>query len=204
MMTGMNDERQPTPKMFRVFARLKRWFGQPDEIHVFDPAKLPQPRDLQLLFVHVWVTDAVRQLTFFHTIGMSERLIPGTSYFAELHISVRGSLHNEQRQLLAAFLANLAQHPFDHSENLDWWQIQMKPGPIPVFTGCPHVMISSTPILAGSAQIDDQDGPIKLLHLIPVTPHEAAMRRKEGRSAFGRYVVQNAVDMYSDRHDPAL
>src|SRR5262249_54537875 len=152
-------------------------------VWVFDPTELPQPNNLRLIHVPAWPAPlrpttcrqaagrrGARDVTLFNTLGMSERRMPGADYFTELHFAVRAPLDKEQRLAVGGFLANLAESPFENRLKLDWWEVINNPGHIPGFSGCKHLLLHPRFAPDGTDTLEDPDGPVKLLYVVPITP----------------------------------
>jgi hypothetical protein len=197
------DSARPTPKMIRLYHQLVAGLGEPEDLWVFDPTELPQPNKLRLTHVPVWPADESRDVTLFNTLGMSERRMQGADYFTELHFAVRSALDKDQRLQVARFLADVAEYPFQNNLKLDWWEL-INPGrPIPAFSGCKHLLLHPRLAPDGTDTLDDPDGPVKLLYLVPITPAERQLLLTRGRSAFLRQVEDNEIDLLQDRQDAA-
>jgi hypothetical protein len=195
---------RPTPKMVRLYHELSRRLGgEPEDLWVFDPADLadPSPR-LRLTHVMAWPADDDCDVTSFNTLGMSDRRMTGADYFAELHFGWRSRLGKDERLRVARFLANVAQYPFDHDLKLDWWEVIKRPGSILPFSGCRHVLLHPRFAKDGLDQLDDPDGPVKLLWVVPITPLERHLLVDHGRAAFVSHVQENHIDLFADRQDP--
>src|SRR5262249_19757617 len=151
------------------------------------------PGNLTLIHVAAWLDEERRGMTCFNTLGMSERLMPGAAEPVELALAVRGGLEKKQRQATAGLLANLAQYPFDHNLKLDWWEAVNRPGFIPLFPGCRHLLLHPRLSPDGIDQLDDPDGAVKLLHVVPITPLERDLLVDHGRDAFLSHVAQEGL-----------
>ena len=93
-------------------AHVGAW-GEPDEVIVFDGARVEDPPPLLRTDVFVWRASAGRTFTAFATGGMSARAMPGDDSFrAELCMGVRGSLDERAEYDIARFLADLATYPW--------------------------------------------------------------------------------------------
>jgi hypothetical protein len=195
------DSRRPTPKMIRLYHQLAAGLGEPEDVWVFDPTELPQPNNLRLIHVPAWPATEARDVTHFNTLGMSERRMTGADYVTELHFAVRAPLDKDQRLRVGGFLANLAEYPFENRLKLDWWEVINNPGTIPGFSGCKHLLLHPRLAPEGTDTLDDPDGPVKLLYVVPITPVERQLLITRGRSAFLRHVEDNDIDLVQDRQD---
>jgi hypothetical protein len=196
-------EARPTPKMIRLYHQFVRRWGEPTDLIVFDARENEHPVKLPLLLVPVWAADRRCEVTALNTLGMSDRRMRRVRYFAELHLAYRGRLRKPQRLNLARFLADVAEYPFENNVKLDWWEVILNPGRIPEFPGCRHLLLHPRFVPEGLDKIGDDDGPIKLLYVVPITPRERHLLVDHGRECFLEYVEEEGVDLLADRQDEA-
>jgi hypothetical protein len=138
--------------------------------------------------------------TLFNTLDMSGRRMPGADDFTELRFAVRAPLDKDRRLAVGGFLANLAEYPFENRLKLDWREV-INPGHIPGFPGCKHLLLHPRLAPGGTDTLDDPDGPVMLLYVVPITPAERQLLITRGRSAFLRHVEDNEIDLLQDRQD---
>jgi hypothetical protein len=170
---------------------------------VFDPADIPAPPStLRYKNVAAWPADHECDVTSFCTLGMSDRLMPGTEERAELHMGVRARLNKQQRQAVAGFLANVTEYPFENSLALDWWHVLNSPGCIPCFPNCRHLIFTAPLGQGGFEAVADESGPVKLLLLVPITPLERHLAVDHGKDALLEHWDEQGVDVFTDRTDP--
>ena len=194
--------REPTDRMKRLHYYLAehRW-GEPTDIITFDGSELTPPGALDCVHVTIWDADADCDVTTYATLGMSEKFMQGANYRVELTLGCRGSLEPGERRRLAAFVANVTEYPFEHSLKLDWWERLRNPGKIPAFAGCTQLLIAPMFGEDEFRYFPEPDDDVKLLSLIPITPHEENILTKHGRSAFLDYWEQTDVDIFAPRSD---
>jgi hypothetical protein len=197
-------ENRPTPKMIALYHFLSRELGgEPEDLWVFDPAEFDDPPpSLRLTNVAVWPADQNCDVTSFHTLGMSERLMKGADYFAELHWAIRASLTKDERLRVAQRLADLAAYPFEHDLKLDWWEVIRQAGPIPQFEGCRHILLHPRFAETGFDEIEHPDGTIKVLYVVPITPQERHLVVDHGREHLENHWVDQETDVLRDRWAP--
>ena len=210
MATAEGDPARPTPKMVRLYHRFSELLGgEPADLWVYEPrAWQPIPDQSPtnrptLKHVMVWPADDRVDVSTFQTIGMSERAIPGTDDFAELHMGVRAFLPKPERERIARFLANVAEYAFDHRRTLDWWHVIGNPGEIPHFAGCKHLLLHPRFTDEGFDTVPDGDGVVKVFFVVPITPLERHLLVDHGRDEFIDYAADKEIDLFSDRTDPA-
>lgn len=204
----MPDPARPTPRMVRLYHRFVELVGagEPPDLWVYEP-QLWQPPGRggnapTLKNVMVWPADDETEVCSFQTLGMSDRLMPGAPYAAELHMGIREYLRKEDRERVARFLANVAEYPFDHGRTLDWWHVLSQPGDIPRFPGCRHLLFHPRFVDAGFDTVDDEDGLVKVFYVVPITPHERHLLVDHGRDDFLDYLAEHEIDLFQDRTDP--
>lgn len=54
----------------------------------------------------------------------------------------------------------------------------------------------------GFDTIDDQDGAVKILHVVPITPLERHLLVDHSRDDFIDHLVREEIDLFADRSDP--
>jgi hypothetical protein len=187
--------------MIRLYHRLTQRWGEPTDLFVFDAREMDHPVNLQLLHVPSWGADKRCEVTSLNTLGMSEQRMRGARYFAELHLAFRGKLREKQRLDLARLLADVAEYPFQNRLKLDWWEIIPTVYRIPVFTGCRHLLLHPKLVTEGMDKIEDEDGTVKLLYVVPITPLERHLLAEHGRQAYLDYIKDEGVDILADRCD---
>jgi hypothetical protein len=194
----------PSPRAIRLYRHLSKRYGEePKDLWVFDPAEYDDPPPhLTLKQVMVWPVDAGCDVTGFHTLGMSDRLMPGADYAAELHLGVRAWLRKAERERLSRWLVNVAEYPFHYGRTLDWWHVLSNPGPIPHFPNCPHLILHPRLTAEGFDTIEDRDGLIKVFYVVPITPLERHLAVDLGGTTLPDYWAENGIDVLSDRTDP--
>jgi hypothetical protein len=190
--------------MKRLYHQLTvHHFGEPEDLWTYDPARATNPSPkLRLTYVAVWPADKKCDVTGFNTLGMSRRKMKGADYYTELHMGIRARLTKAKRERISGFLANVAQYPFDHNRCLDWWHVLNNPGTIPLFPNCSQLLFHPRLTPTGLDRIDDPQGLVKLLYVVPITPLEHHLLTAHGQEAFEEHVAENGIDLLSDRTDP--
>jgi len=200
-MAKKHPKPRPTEKMKRLYHQLVDRWGEPTDLFVFDAREIEHPLCLPLLFVPTWVADEQCDVTAFNTLGMSNLRMKGADYFTELHFAYRGCLSERRRLSVARKLADVAEYPFENTLKLDWWEIIPKTGEIPAFPGCRHLLLHTKFKKEGFDTIDDEEGLVKLLYVVPITPKERHIILKHGRDAFWDYIEGEGLDILADRQD---
>jgi hypothetical protein len=198
------ESARPTPKMIRLYHLFSHRYGEePEDLWVYDPAeKDDPPPSLTLTNVMVWPADGDCDVTGFQTLGMSEMRMPGAGYFAELHMAIRAPLEKAGRERVARYLSNVAAYPFANGLTLDWWELIPNAGRLPGFEGCKHLLLHPRLVEGGLDEVDDEDGPVRILYVVPITPFERHLLAVHGKDSFLDYVEEEGVDLLSDRFDP--
>jgi hypothetical protein len=189
---------RPTPHMIRLFHRFSGLLGrQPDDGFICEPELPEQP----LVHVALWRPDRDSDVTSLQTFGMSAKPMPNSTTRAELHLGCREPLDEAQCEQLAYLLAHLAAYPFLHRVPLDWWEIIPNAGHLPGFPGCRHLLLHPRLAEESTDEIDDEEGTIKLLYVVPITEYERRLLVEQGREAFLDHLVLNRIDLLKDRSD---
>jgi hypothetical protein len=163
--------------MARLYGQLAGMLGEPEDLWVYDPLDAPQPNDLLLVHVAVWPAQGPDDVNEFNTLGMSEQRMTGADHFVELHLSRRGPLAREQREEIARYLANLVMYPFVNNLRLGPWEVIPNAGRIPGCEGCRHLLLCPQTAPNGIAEVDDPEGTVRLLFVVPITPREREVLR---------------------------
>lgn len=179
-----------------------RW-GEPADLVVFDGSQAATPCALEAVHVGIWDPDKHCDVTTFATLGMSERVVPGADYRVELSLGCRAPLSAAERRQLAAFLANITEYPFMYGRKLDWWERLANPGAIPNFADCTQVLLAPMFGEDDFRTFPEPDTDVKMLSVVPITPHENHILAEHGRRAFLDYWEESGVDIFSPRRDPA-
>src|SRR5262249_52940889 len=99
-------------------------------------------------------------------------------------------------------VADICAYPFQFDRKLDWWEVIRDPGRLPGFEGCKHLLLHPRLTPEGFDQIEDVDGVVKVLYLVPITPLERHLLLAHGRRAFQKHLADNEIDILKDRFDP--
>ena len=125
----------------------------------------------------------------------------GAKYFTELHLGCRVRLKKQDRERMARYLANIAEYPFTNDLKLNWWEVITKPGNVPFFPGCRHLLLHPRLTTEGVDVFEDEEGSVRLLYVVPITPLEHHLFVAHGRDALVGYFAENEIDVLSDRSD---
>jgi hypothetical protein len=126
---------EPTDRMIRLYQQLASQKGEAKDIIVFNETMTREPSPLPFIHLAVWLPELKTGVTTFHTLGMSEKYMPGADYLVELCWQIRGSLTRKKRALCARYLADVVVYPFLNNLKLDWWEHIVDAGEIPLFAG---------------------------------------------------------------------
>lgn len=193
---------EPTERMKRLYHHLveHRW-GEPTDVIVFDGREAATPGAHETVHVAIWDPDRNCNVTTLATLGMSERPMPSADYRVELTLGCRGCQPAEQRRRLATFLANITEYPFMYDLKLDCWERLASPGAIPAFPDCTQVLFA--PMLGDDdfRTFPEPDRDVKLLAVVPITPHENHILAEHGRESFLSYWEESGVDIFAPRKD---
>jgi hypothetical protein len=189
--------------MKRLYHHLvqHRW-GEASDLIIFDRERAAIPGSLDQVHVGIWDPDGDCDVTSFMTLGMSELVMPGADYRAELTLGVRGALSVETRRQIPVFLANVSEYPFAQNLKLDWWERLANPGAIPAFPDCSQLLLA--PMFGDDdfRHFPEPDSDVRVLSCVPITPKEAHILKEHGRGAFLDYWDESGVDVFAPRRDP--
>jgi tetratricopeptide (TPR) repeat protein len=202
-----SDRRSPRPsaKMKRLYHRFSELCGgEPEDLWVFDPLDFVEapPPFLGLTHVMAWPADKDCDVTSFLSLGMSERRMIGADYFCEVQFAIRAPLTKQQRLEVARRVADTCAYPFQYDRKLDWWEVIRNPGRLPGFEGCQHILLHPRLNPEGFDLVEDPEGIVKVLYLVPITPLERHLIVEHGRQALQEYLAANDIDILKDRFDP--
>jgi hypothetical protein len=193
---------EPTSRMKRLYHYLveHRW-GEPADLIVFDGTGAQTPGALDVVHVAIWDAGGDCDVTTFASLGMSEQAQPGADYRVELTLGYRGPLPPEVRRQLVTFVANVTEYPFMHRRKLDWWERLANPGAIPGFPDCTQVLLAPMFGADEFRTFPEPDSDVKLLAMVPITPHENHILADHGSTAFLDYCEREGVDIFAPRAD---
>jgi hypothetical protein len=188
--------------MKRLYHYLVGRWGEPSDLIVFDGARATRPGTLEVVHIAVWMPGEDCDVATFFSLGMSEAVMAGGNYRAELTLGRRGHLTPDLKGSLARFIANLAEYPFMYNLTLGWWERLADPGPIPGFPGCSQLLLAPDLGTGDELRFDrfplpDED--VQVLRAIPITPHENHLLKDYGRTAFLDYWEESGVDIWGPR-----
>jgi hypothetical protein len=193
-----------TDRMKRLYQYLvEHCWGEPDDLIIYNGWSNVPPTILPVVHVAIWDANKDCDVTTFATLGMSEGLMSGVDYRAELTLGYRGKLNSPVRWSLSNFVANVTEYPFMNGLALDWWQCLNNPGVIPGFPGCTNLLVAPTFGDDKFRHFPEPDHNVKLLSLVPITPRENRILVEEGRSAFLDYWESSGADIFAPRSDGA-
>ena len=117
---------------------------------------------------------------------------------AELRLTVRGHLEGDDILAFSKFLANFTMYPFLHDFAVEWWNIIVDVGPVPVYPDSSTLLVHPEPT-DGAGHITMGDQTIKLFNLVPLNSLESRMVQNDGMVTFLDYLEQNKIDMLEIR-----
>jgi Suppressor of fused protein (SUFU) len=191
--------REPTDIERHVYrACIERW-GEPNEAIMYDARCAVVPPKVERTLVMVWRPTPEQEMTLFATVGMSAMQIPDATYRAELRMLVRGTLANEIERRIAAFLASVANYPFDHARTLDWWHVLSNVGSVPAFDRCSALLLHGAFTEGGWDQSQFGDEVVRFFNLVPITHDERAIAVTAGAPELREHWKARDVDIFMDR-----
>jgi hypothetical protein len=73
---------------------------------------------------------------------------------------------------------------------------------LPGFKRCKHLLLHPRLSPDGFDLVEDPDGVVKVLYLVPITPLERHLLLEHGRRVLQAYFAENDIDVLKDRFDP--
>ncbi len=189
---------KPSPLDSAVFEALVERFGEPGWRARFDAggsASAAPP----VLDLFVWAPDAAADVTHFATVGMCDRAIPQAPYRAEIHLSRRGAVTEEERDAIAAFLAGLAAYPFVSGRPVDWWHTLGGTGAVPGFGTCSAVLFHPAFVIGGFDRLVHDGVEVRILNAVPITDEERTTAERLGVPTLLERMHADGVDFLSGR-----
>lgn len=177
--------------MRRLFFKLTERWGT--------PTRVAAPAHVQAaLHVAVW-EDPAGGATAFNTLGLSEvaRAADGRPF--ELHWLVKQALSTGEQALAAAFLAELAAAAAQPAAAFDWQTRAQVAAGVPGFARCQEVWLHPAFADDDPDTLEDVDGSIKLLYVIPLTEYESFVLTQQGPVALREYTQANGIDLLAPR-----
>ena len=150
------------------------------------------------IVVFYWENSGREPVTVFGSLGMSSFAMQDGA-FAEIHLSVRGSLNTDQIMQFCRFVANFAIYPFFHGVAIDWWHLIIDVGKIPVFSDSFSLLIHPEFPFDNWAIINIGDEHVKILNIIPLTESEAYIVQNKGILKLLDYMSEKKIDIFQIR-----
>lgn len=149
--------------------------------------------------VFYWLANKKRPSNIFCTLGMSTELMEDGE-LAEMHLTVKDkSLDEDQTIAFCRFIANFAIYPFLHEFAMDWWNLIVDVGQIPVYPDSQSLLIHPEFTDEKFTNIEMGEETIKFFNIVPLTKDEAAMVESDGVVSLLDYIEENEIDMFQIR-----
>lgn len=181
---------------FIYFEYIQR-YGKPQGYFTYKPECHSNELPCEIL-VFYWQNLGENPKTHFATLGMSSQPMED-GQVAELRLSVRGMFEGDDVLAFSRFLANFTMYPFLHDFAVDWWNIIIDVGQVPVYPDSSALFVHPEPSETGNGDIAMGDQTIKLFNVIPLTADESEMVQEEGVVKLLDYLEQNDIDMLQIR-----
>ncbi|MCM8536733.1 MAG: suppressor of fused domain protein [Lentisphaeraceae bacterium] len=180
---------------FIYFEYLQR-YGKPSGYFTYKPESDTEvlPREILVLY---W-QDFEDTVTHFATLGMSTQKMENGEA-AELRLTLRGTFEGDDILALSRFLANFTMYPFLHDFAVDWWNIIVDVGQIPVYPDSNALFVHPEPSDFNTDHISMGDQTIKLFNIVPLTSQESNIVQTEGVVHLLDYLEENEIDMLQVR-----
>ncbi len=143
--------------MRRLFFRLAEQWGRPTRLAALDN-----------LHIAVW-EDPDGAATAFNTLGLSDAARAAAGSPIELHWLVKRQLDLAEQAAAASFLSQMGAAARAPEARFDWRGRVCAPEGIPGFARRFDVWLHPALTEADPDTLEDADGPIKLLYVVPLT-----------------------------------
>lgn len=173
-------------------------FGKPSGYFSFksEIQENGMPKEVVIFY---WLANKKRVSNIFCTLGMStERMEDGE--LAEMHLTVSNkSLDEDQTMAFCRFIANFSMYPFLHEFAMDWWNLIVDVGQIPVYPDSQSLLIHPEFENEKFTNIQMGEETIKFFNIVPLTKQESAMVESDGVIKLLDYIEENEIDMFQIR-----
>ena len=173
-------------------------FGKPDGYFSFKSEIQDEgvPREVVVFY---WLASKKRKTNIFCTLGMSTEFMEDGE-LAEMHLTVRDKvLDEDQTMAFCRFIANFSIYPFLHEFAMDWWNLIVDVGRIPVYPDSHSLLIHPEFSDEKFVNIEMGEQTIKFFNIVPLTQQEAAMVESDGVVKLLDYIEENEIDMFQIR-----
>jgi hypothetical protein len=150
------------------------------------------------ILIFYWIRTGDEPTATFATLGMSS-IVMDDGEKAEMQLTVRGVFDPDEIMAFTRFLANTSLYPFLHNFAVDWWQVIVDVGRIPVYPDASTLLVHPEPSDDNYGHIFIGDDFVKLLNLVPLTSLESSMVQDKGVVSFLDYLEENKIDMQQIR-----
>jgi len=173
-------------------------FGKPNGYFSFksEIEEAGMPREVVVFY---WLANEKRSSNIFCTLGMCSEFMEDDE-LAEMHLTVRDqTLDEDQTMAFCRFIANFSLYPFLHEFAMDWWNLIVDVGQIPVYPDSQSLLIHPEFADEKFTNIQMGDQVIKFFNIVPLTKEEAAMVESDGVVKLLDYIEENEIDMFQIR-----
>ncbi|MCM8541057.1 MAG: suppressor of fused domain protein [Lentisphaeraceae bacterium] len=149
--------------------------------------------------VFYWLANKKRSSNIFCTLGMSTEIMEDGE-MAEMHLTVKDkTLDEDQIIAFCRFIANFSMYPFLHEFAMDWWNLIVDVGQIPVYPDSQSLLIHPEFTDEKFVNIEMGEETIKFFNIVPLTKDESAMVESDGVIRLLDYIEENEIDMFQIR-----
>jgi hypothetical protein len=180
----------PTARMNRLYREHMEFYGAPEFVAVAD--RPDDPEVARPLLFACWPKDS-NGLLHLTTLGMSNRPQPGSPDSIELHFAFKPDPINPQAEQVPGFLQIVGDDPFKNRKALKAGQVMRFEG-IPGFPNCSNLLFLPSRLTSATAFVEDGEGSIHFLDLIPLTDQEVSLAAEQGLDALFEHFKQEGID----------
>lgn len=186
----------PTARAREIYNDLIEDWGEPTYLFTFDSLEMAKPGRLPRLDVAIWSADDECDVTSCVTIGLSNVALglECTTRYIELHWALRRHLDERQAYAVAAFLANVAEYPFDYGQCLDWWHRLTNPGHVPHFPSASTILFRPPFSSESKGELIADGETVRFLYMVPLADPESHLIKREGVSGYLDHLEANELD----------
>lgn len=181
------SDNPPTPRMRRIFFKLSEQWGRPTHMAACGS-----------LHIAVW-EDPEGAATAFNTLGLSDAARAADGSPIELHWLIKRPLDLAAQTAAAAFLAQTAAAAQAPQARFDWHGRVRAPEGVPGFPRCFDVWLHPALTAADPDTLEDAEGAIKLLYVVPLTEYESFVLAQHGAESLLDYIRLNRIDLLTPR-----
>ena len=188
---------QPDDKLKFVHLEYLARFGTPNGYFSFK-SEIKDDTVPPEIVVFYWSDFGEDKSTLFCTLGMCSIKMEDDNS-SELFFTVKRKLDADDIMAFCRFFADMALYPFIHEFALDWWNLIIGVGRVPLYKDSGAVLVQPDFFNEKFCDIEMGDEIIKFFNIVPLTEEESDMVQKEGVVKLLDYIEENKIDVFEIR-----